>query len=90
MVLYSHRGVLGVPRLPNEFNGEIVFAILLVIVVSCISWIEWRWNRKQEIFCEIEWMNRLPLWAKGIAIGIICYMVILCGASAQSFIYLQF
>jgi len=39
---------------------------------------------------ETSWLNHLPFWSKGFVYGFLCYLMAFCGASTQSFIYLQF
>ena len=39
---------------------------------------------------EMAWFSNFPVWCKGVGYGVIIYLIAFCGASTQSFIYMQF
>lgn len=69
---------------------ESVGVLTIVAMALCIGLLNRRMSLSNEHMGELSWMNRFPFWAKGCIYGIFCYMILFNGASAQSFIYLQF
>lgn len=70
----------------KEFAG-IVFILVLAFGIGFIDRYTLRGESQPG---ELSMFGRFPFWAKGCAYGLLCYMIAFNGASAQSFIYLQF
>lgn len=76
--------VLG--RSPWELLGIIALITLTATMARVGRRIEGDWSQP----AEVSWLPRLPFWAKGTVYGVFFYLIAFCGASTQSFIYLQF
>jgi alginate O-acetyltransferase complex protein AlgI len=66
---------------------EVLFFLFVVLM---IGWHERRSTPDATRVGEHAWLSRFPAWAQGTVYGALFYLLAFHGASAQSFIYLQF
>lgn len=69
-----------------EFSG----VILLIILVAYLPEMGKIKSYPEPVVEDMAWFLRLPYWCKGVGYGVIIYLIAFCGASTQSFIYMQF
>lgn len=70
----------------KEFAG----ILFMIIFVFGINFVDRKIAVNPSQIGELSVLGKFPFWAKGCVYGILCYMIAFNGASAQSFIYLQF
>jgi len=70
----------------KEFAG----VLSILVLTFGISFVDRKTAADLTQIGELSLLEKFPFWAKGCSYGVFCYMIALNGASAQSFIYLQF
>lgn len=73
-------------RTALEFAG----VLSLLVVAFAIGCADRRMAPAHSQTGELAGLDRFPFWARGCVYGMFCYLIAFNGASAQSFVYLQF
>lgn len=75
--------------LPGKAPDEILEVMVVLSLASFIGLVGRRPADQPQVG-DLSRLAGLPFWAKGCVYGVLCYLIAFNGASAQSFIYLQF
>jgi len=75
---------------PGQSPGELLFAFCLMIMVTTFSTIERFQNPNTSQIGGFGWLSKVPLPIRVSMYAVLFFLFAFHGASAQSFIYLQF
>ncbi len=69
---------------------EFFSVITLIIIASFVPKVFQKNSLDEAPADEVLWFRELSSISRGVVYGVLLYLIIFCGASAQSFIYMQF
>lgn len=75
---------------PDRSPGELVAVLLIILLIAGSSRLSNRFAGEDSTAGPLQWLDRAHPLFRGIVFGCITYLITFCGASTQSFIYLQF
>ena len=90
MLLSEKHSVWSEHLMLGQSSIEFCSIILLILIVSCLPEFGKIKNQSKADMDDMDWFVRFPFWLRGVGYGIVLYLIAFCGASTQSFIYMQF
>ncbi|HBG07881.1 MAG: hypothetical protein A2075_18920 [Geobacteraceae bacterium GWC2_58_44] len=69
---------------------EFVYALTLMVLIGIVGQLDRAMAKESEAAGFFRVMNKTPILLRSAVYAFLSYMIVLCGAGTQSFIYLQF